>query len=64
MTWSYLPHTPEERRTMLDAIGVGQVEELFSDIPAQLLFNRPLQLPTAMSELELVNSLQKLAAQC
>jgi len=61
MAWSYLPHTPEDRRTMLAAIGVGQVEELFSDIPAQLLMNRPLQLPAAMSELELVNSLRKLA---
>jgi len=61
MAWSYLPHTPEDRQTMLAAIGVEKVEELFSDIPAQLLFNRPLQLPHAMSELELVNSLQKLA---
>ena len=62
MTWSYLPHTHEDRRSMLAAIGVGQVEELFNDIPDQLLFSRPLQLPGGMSELELVNSLQKLAA--
>ena len=61
MAWSYLPHTKEDRSAMLAAIGVGKVEELFSDIPAQLLFNRPLQLPAAMSELELVNSLQELA---
>ncbi|WP_378954520.1 aminomethyl-transferring glycine dehydrogenase subunit GcvPA [Pelosinus sp. sgz500959] len=61
MTWSYLPHTQEDRRTMLNAIGVERVEELFSDIPAQLLFNHPLQLPAAMSELDLVKSLQKLA---
>ena len=62
MTWSYLPHTSEDRRAMLTAIGVEKTEELFSDIPAQLLLNRPLQLPAALSELELVNALQKLAA--
>jgi glycine dehydrogenase subunit 1 len=61
MAWSYLPHTGEDRRTMLSAIGVEKVEELFKDIPEQLLFNRTLQLPAAMSELELVNSMQKLA---
>jgi len=61
MTWSYLPHTSEDRRIMLAAIGVEKVEELFTDIPAQLLLDRPLQLPVALSELELVNALEKLA---
>ena len=62
MTQSYLPHTPEDRRAMLTAIGVEKVEELFADIPARLLFNDTLQLPAAMSELDLVKSLQTLAS--
>jgi len=62
MPWSYLPHTPEDRQSMLTAIGVEQVEELFRDIPAQLFLNRPLQLPPAMSESELVTSLHKIAS--
>lgn len=62
MTWSYLPHTLEDRRSMLTAIGVDTVEELFSDIPANLQLNRLLNLPAPMSELDLVKSLQKLAA--
>jgi len=61
MVWSYLPHTHDDRCTILAAIGVEKVEQLFSDIPAQLLLNRPLQLPTAMSELELVTTMQRLA---
>ena len=61
MTWSYLPHTEEDRRAMLAAIGVEKAEELFCDIPAQLRLNRPLQLPAALSELDLVNSLGQLA---
>lgn len=61
MAWSYLPHTDEDRRTMLAAIGVDKVEEIFCDIPDKLLFKRPLDLPPAMSEPELVNAMQKLA---
>ena len=61
MAWSYLPHTEEDRRAMLAAIGVEKAEELFCDIPAQLRLNRPLQLPAALSELDLVNSLGQLA---
>lgn len=62
MAWSYLPHTHEDRRAMLAAIGIEKAEELFCDIPAQLLLHHPLQLPAAMSELDLVNSLRKLAS--
>jgi glycine dehydrogenase subunit 1 len=61
MAWSYLPHTDEDRRTMLATIGVEKVEELFCDIPDKLLFKKSLDLPPAMSEPELVNAMQKLA---
>lgn len=61
MRWSYLPHTEEDRRAMLKAIGVDQVEELFVDIPADLRLNRPLNLPAAMSEPELARHLQGLS---
>ena len=30
---------------MLDAIGVGSVDELFEDIPEPLRLGRPLELP-------------------
>lgn len=61
MRRSYLPHTEEDRRAMLGAVGVNQVEELFVDIPANLMLNRPLNLPAAMSEPELAKHLQALA---
>lgn len=51
--WSYLPHTEEDRRTMLGSIGVESVEELFADIPADVRMKRPLNLPQALSEMEL-----------
>jgi glycine dehydrogenase subunit 1 len=61
MTWSYLPHTAEDRRSMLDTIGVATVDDLFRDIPANLRLARRLRLPEALSEPELRRQLQKLA---
>src|SRR3954466_6916342 len=58
----YLPLTDADRETMLEAIGVGSVEELFRDIPAKLRFDRPLALEPAVSEQELVAHLGELAA--
>jgi glycine dehydrogenase subunit 1 len=47
----FTPHTENEIRQMLDAIGVGSIEELFADIPAAL---RPksFDLPNGMTENE------------
>ena len=59
--WSYLPHTEEDRRAMLEAIGVKSVEELFADIPAEVRMKRPLNLPPALSEMELKSHIQELA---
>ena len=63
MKRSYLPHTPEDRAAMLEAIGVRTVEELFGDIPENLRLKRPLNLPAALSESELAAELSELAAQ-
>lgn len=59
----FVPHTPAERRAMLDAIGVPDIAELFADIPASLRLERPLALPRPLSEAELLGELQSLAAQ-
>src|SRR5437868_8492257 len=47
---------------MLEAIGVGSIEELFRDIAASLRFDRELALEPALSEQELVAHLGELAA--
>jgi len=61
MPWSYLPHTAEDRKAMLAAVGVNEVQDLFADIPANLRLNRPLNLPQAMSEPELAAHLATMA---
>ena len=50
---AYLFTTPEQQREMLATIGVSSVDELFESIPADLRLKRPLNLPPAMTELEL-----------
>jgi glycine dehydrogenase subunit 1 len=57
----YLPHTDQDRADMLAAIGVGSVEELFSDIPPAKRLTQPLQLPKYKSELEVSRLLRGIA---
>ena len=45
---------------MLDAIGVGSIDELFSDIPSQVRTNRPLKVDWLPSEQEVKGHLDRL----
>lgn len=58
---AYLLSTPEDVAAMLARIGVPSVEALFANIPADLRFGRLLDIPPAMSEIELTAHMQALA---
>jgi glycine cleavage system P protein (glycine dehydrogenase) subunit 1 len=58
----YTPATEQDRREMLDAIGVGSVEELFAEIPDGVRLDRPLELPQGKPEQEVLDELSALAA--
>lgn len=58
---AYLYNTPEQQREMLATIGVASVAELFEQIPANLRLDRPLDLPPALTEIELESHLKDLA---
>lgn len=58
----YTYNTPEDVAAMLEAIGVGSVDELFDQVPAALRLDRPLDLPPAMGEIDLDRHLRQLAA--
>jgi glycine dehydrogenase subunit 1 len=58
----YIPNSPEERKEMLEAIGLGSAEELFDSIPPDLLLKRPLNTPTALSEIELLDRFEQMSA--
>ncbi len=57
---TYTPQTDSERRAMLDAIGVADMEALLAPIPAALRA-RPLDLPPALSEAALLRHLAGLS---
>jgi glycine dehydrogenase subunit 1 len=59
---SFTPHTPEEIREMLAAIGVGSIDDLFRPIP-EALRARSFDLPPGISEFEMMARLQEMAAQ-
>src|SRR3954452_22948751 len=58
----YTSATDQDRREMLDAIGVGSVDDLFEQIPEGVRLDRPLDLPDGMSEDEVNRHLTRLAA--
>jgi glycine dehydrogenase subunit 1 len=57
---SYVPNTAADRAKMLAAIGVGKVEDLFYDVPANLRFPT-LNLPEPVSEMEIMQELRDLS---
>ncbi len=59
---SYSPHTDQDRKTMLEAVGVGSVDELFADIPEDLRAPA-IDLPAPLSELEIMEHLKDLEEQ-
>jgi len=57
----YLPTTPENRRAMLETIGARSVEDLLVKIPAKARLGRPLAVPPALAETDLVRHMRALA---
>ncbi len=59
--YPYIPNTSEDEKRMLETIGVNSVDDLFSDIPEDMRFKKPLDLKNSMSELEVNSYLTKLS---
>ncbi|TVQ03086.1 MAG: aminomethyl-transferring glycine dehydrogenase subunit GcvPA [Planctomycetaceae bacterium] len=60
----YLFHTPEDRREMLAAIGAASIGEILdAQIPADVRFQRQLDLPKGLDEIGLERLMRDLAAE-
>ena len=57
----FISITDRQREAMLRAVGCSEVDELFADIPEAVRLNRPLDLPEAMGEIELMGHVRRLA---
>ena len=61
MSNRYIPHTEEDIRVMLDRIGVESVDDLYKDIPSEVIFKGEYDIPEGMSEPELRRHFRELA---
>jgi glycine dehydrogenase subunit 1 len=59
----YIPNTPAQQKAMLGAIGASSVEDLLVRIPPKARLSRPLALPDALAEADLIRHLRQLAGQ-
>ena len=59
----FIPHTEEEVRDMLAAIGADSIENLFDEIPAELRCGQLDTLPAALSEMEVASLMARRAKQ-
>src|SRR3989338_1909144 len=57
----YVSNTEEQKKEMLEAVGVKNVLELFKDIPQELILKRKLNIPEALSEIEIKRLLENIA---
>lgn len=57
---SYIPHTEEDVKSMLAAIGVDSMDALFASVPEQHRFPK-LNLPDPQSELEIASNMETLS---
>lgn len=62
MAFRYFPHTPEDVREMLERIGVGSLDDLYSDVPSDFIYKGEYNLAPAMTEQQVRDRFEKLAA--
>src|SRR5512139_548610 len=60
---TFVPHTDKQRADMLKRIGAASIEDLLTQIPAELRLNRPLKVPPALGEVELWQAAAAVLAQ-
>ena len=60
---SYIPSTKEERLEMLKVVGLNDYNDLYKDVPAEMLLkDGDLNIPEGMSELEVGRAVSAMAA--
>ncbi len=60
MSNKFIPHTEADIKKMLDKIGVSSVDDLYSDVPEEVIFREEYDIPEAMTEIELRKHFEEL----
>ncbi|MBP7176516.1 MAG: aminomethyl-transferring glycine dehydrogenase subunit GcvPA [Thermoclostridium sp.] len=58
----YIPNTHAQQMEMLKDIGLASMEDLFAAIPQNVRLKRELNLPAALSEMELTGQMSRMSA--
>ncbi|MBI2553253.1 MAG: aminomethyl-transferring glycine dehydrogenase subunit GcvPA [Candidatus Rokubacteria bacterium] len=58
----YIANTSAQQKEMLRSIGAASLEDLLSPIPSKARLSRPLNLPAALAEADLIRHMRRLAS--
>ena len=61
MVYPYIPHTDEDRKRMLEAIGVGSIEELYASLTEDLLLSDSVPISHGRTEDEVLRMITAIA---
>lgn len=61
MSHRYIPLTEKDKKEMLDKIGASSINELFGDVPEDILLNRDLNIASGEAETSLLRRLNTIA---
>lgn len=56
----YIPNTEADSREMLHSMGMKGIDDLFQDIPKELILNRKLNIGDAVSEMEIAKNMKEM----
>ena len=60
MSFPYFPHTEEDLKQMLEKAGMKSMDELYADVPEEFIFKGEFSVPSAMSEMEVLDYFRQL----
>ena len=61
--FKYFPHTEDDLQTMLEKVGVKDLDGLYAQIPESIRFRGDYKIPSEMSEMEVRQLFDKLGSQ-
>ena len=60
---TYVPVTPEEEQSMLEACGLRSMDDLYADVPESVRLRAPLNIPQGMAEMSVRREMERLAGE-
>ena len=58
---NFIPSTPAEQQEMLQALGLSSFRDLYAVVPQEMYLDKPLNIPSGMSELEVNRAMTAMA---